>query len=355
MEEASKIETGRFSGDLGLPRMRHDLRLFVPGVLYLIVYGLVDWGVKASGLQAILGDFSVTAGLNLALLLTNGVWYSPVVVLATVADGLWHHPLAYPLPIAVIYCVTISLVQIAMALSIRRLSSGPGMTLKTGRDLAQFMMISAIGCAVLAAVASIDSMLGTVQWLKLFTDFRMHLIYFAAGIFCVTPLLVIHAAPWLETELFGIKTEKLSLVRHLQPLSIDRQGTLFIGSFVCLATLALYLVLGAGLSEKLYVFLLLSVPLTLVALQRGLEGLSLAVPVLSAATISALLFLGKEAEWMESFLGILVACALYTSMMGYGRSGGRSKNRGGYIGQPCVPHRQSHAQSRRPGWRCVSL
>jgi len=327
MEEASKIETGRFSADVSLPRLKHDLRVLVPGVLYLIFYVLVDWGVKASGLQAILGDFSMTAGLNLALLLTNGLWYSPVVILTIVADGLWHHPLAYPVPIALLYCLTVALVQIAMALSIRRLSSGSGVTLKAGWGLAQFMMISALGCAVLAAAASIHSMLSPVQWLELFTEFRIHLIYFAAGIFCVTPFLIIHGAPWIETELFGIKTERLSLVRHLQPLSIDRQGTLFAGAFVCFTALGLYLILGVGLSEKLYIFLLLSIPLTWVALQRGLEGLSIAVPVLTGVSVTTLIWLGREAELMESFLGILVACSLYTSMIAVGVSRGRITER----------------------------
>lgn len=318
MEDATKLESGKLAADLNLPAVKYDLRPLVPSVLYLIGYLAVTMAVDAAGLRHLLGIHTMTAGLNLSLLLVNGLWYAPVIVLATVADGLWLHRLPYPFLVSLLFCLTIALIQIAVAFSLRRLASGGRFSLKKGRDIAWFMILCSVGCAVLAAAVSAESLLtGPAQWSLLLHEFRMKLVFFAAGIFCITPLSIIHAGPWLETALFGIKTER-SILRQLQPLTMNRQGTVFAASFSALTGVAVYLVFGVGVSENLYIFLLFSAPLIWVAIMRGLEGISIAAPILLGVIMSILWYFGQADDLMEPYLAMLVAAALNASMVAVG-------------------------------------
>jgi len=327
MQEATRIESESLNSSFSLPRIRYNLRPVVPVVLYVIAYAAIDLAIDMSGLLPILGDYSMTAGLNFGVLLLYGIWYAPVVFLATVADGLWFHTLPYPIPLAIVYCLTISLIQIAAAIMLRQLIPGHCVTLKKGWDFARFAVIGAVASVALAITASMHHVLAnTIQWHLLLLELRMHLICFAVGVFCITPVLVIHIGPWLETVLLGIKTEKQSQMRRVQPLGIIRYGPAFAASFVCLVALAIYLILGNGITEKLYIFLLLSLPLIWVAVRRGLEGLSVAVPLFMAVSIAAIQYLGLAAALMESFLALLVSGFLYASMIAVGVTQNRVTN-----------------------------
>lgn len=319
MQEATPIEPESLNDSLRLPRISHDLRPVVPVVLYLITYAAIDLVVDKSGLLPILGDYSMTAGLNFGLLLLHSIWYAPVVFLATVTDGLWLHPLPYPVPLAIIHSFTIALIQIVTATMLKQLISGHCVTLKKRQDFVWFALIGAVASITLAITASMHNVLAdTIQWSPLLLELRMHLICFATGIFCITPVLVIHVSPWLEAVLFGIKTEKQPRTKRSQPVGINRYGATFTTSFVILAGLALYLVLGIGITEELYIFLLLSLPLIWVATQRGLEGLSVAIPLLMLVSIAAIQSMGRSAALMEPFLALLVSGSLYASMIAVG-------------------------------------
>ena len=319
MQEITRIEPESLRNSLSLPHIRPDLRPVVPLALYVIAYAVIDLVVEKSGLLSILGDHSITAGLNLGLLLSHSLWYAPVVLLATIADGLWFHPLAYPVPLAIVYCLTISLIQIAAAMMLRQLIPGHRVTLKRGWDYARFAVIGAFASLALAITASMHHVLAdAIQWHLLSLEFQLHLIRFSTGIFCITPALVIHVGPWLETLLFGIKTEKQSQIKRTQPFGISRYSAVFAASFACLAALALYLVLGFGVTERLYVFLLLSLPLIWVAVWRGLEGLSAALPLFMVSSLAVMQYRGQTAALMESFLALLVTGSLYVSMIAIG-------------------------------------
>jgi PAS domain S-box-containing protein len=320
MQEASKIEIGRLSIDFSLvPRFGYALRPIVPALLYLAAYAGLEWSLGASGLSGALGHFQLTAGLNLGLLLVYGLWYAPVIALTIAASSLWIHPLPFSTPLALGHCLAVSLVQMAAAAILRRLTSGYSVTLKKGRDIAAFLMISAFASALLAAVTAAPLLFRhLVQWDLFVQEIRISFIGFAAGIFFVTPVLVIHGGPWLESALFGIKTQRQGLGGRLQPLHMDRQGTLFAVSFVCLLSLAIWLVFSARVPENFHVFLIFSMPLIWVALRRGLEGLSIAAPVLVAASMAALLQTDPTAPATHALLTILLLVSLNAYMIASG-------------------------------------
>jgi PAS domain S-box-containing protein len=319
MQEATRIETERLSGAFSLPRVGHDLRPFFPSLLYLIAYLAADWSMERLGLMAVLGDYTIVAGLNFGLILLYGLWHSPVVVLATVADGLWCHPLPYSVPVAVLYCLSLSLVEISAALVLKRLAPGHCIALKRGSDYARFLLLGVLASAALAAIASMQHAIGdSLQWHLLFAEFKLRLVSFAAGILCVSPVLVIHIGPWLETVLFGIQTEKQSQQIQSPLPGINRYQTLFAVTFACLAGCAIYLILGNQVTDKLHIFLILTLPMIWVAIRRGLEGLSVAALLFMLGCIGTVQYLGLAADLMESCLAIFLTGSVFASMVAVG-------------------------------------
>lgn len=326
MEEATKVEAGELSGEFSIvPRFGYSLRPLVPCVFYLAAYIALEWGVRTAGLYGLFSDFSLTAGLNLGLLLAYGLWYSPVVVLAIAADGLWLHPLKFPVPVTLIYCLGIALLEIAAAAGLRHLSSGHRVSLKNSWNLAKFMIIGLLASLKLGAASAVYAIWGQPFQLSLFLEqLRIHAVGFAAGVFIIAPLVLVHLAPRLETALFGIKVDRESLIRNLQPIEANRQDTVFALSFVCLTILALYLILGGFVSEKLFIFVLLSAPLVWVSVRRGIEGVSVAAPLLMGTTIAAFLRADLGLDVAQVLLGILVLASLNA----YGIAVGVTQTRG---------------------------
>jgi hypothetical protein len=126
MEDASRIEAQPLSGRefSFVQHSRFDMRPIVPGLLYLAVYALLVLGVKAAGLSFAVNDYGLTAGLNIGFLAAYGIWYAPWAFVATVGGGLYLNPLPFSVQVSILYCLTISLAQIATAICLRHWTSG---------------------------------------------------------------------------------------------------------------------------------------------------------------------------------------------------------------------------------------
>lgn len=320
MEETASYQIGRLNSSLGtVARLQYSLRPIVPAFLYLVVYAAAECSIRASGLLAFESDFSLTAGLNLGLLLTYGFWYTPVVVLAVMIHGLWLHPLPYSMGISLLYYLGIALIQVAAAMLLLRLTPEPSVTLKRGKDVVAFMITGAVASTALGAAAAATMLLeGPMQWDRFLAEFRIHFISFAVSILFITPVLVIHVGPWLETVLFGIKGEQRVLKLRQQPLRIDKQGTIFVLTFVCLVVLSIWLIFNQEVPDKLYVLILLSAPLVWVALRRGLEGLSAAAPLLAGSCMAELLLYGRSGSFANDLLAILLLACLNAYLIAVG-------------------------------------
>src|SRR5512135_2929077 len=104
MQETTKADTGLLGSELNLmPRLGYDMRPIVPAILYLCSYAALAWAAETFGLSGVVGKFGLTAGLNLGLLLTYGLKYAPVVLVATICDSLWVHVLQFSVPWAVMF------------------------------------------------------------------------------------------------------------------------------------------------------------------------------------------------------------------------------------------------------------
>ena len=196
--------------------------------------------------------------------------------------------------------------------------------LKKGRDLAKFVAASGLTAIALAAVVSVRLALEkSIDWNRLFDQLQLSFIGFTAGILLLTPALIIHIGPWLQTALFGIKSEKRSLSRQLQAFRVNRQETTFALSFVCLAAFALWFMFATPSPDLLNIFFLLSAPLIWVAVWRGVEGLSIAVPVLGGIVLAALLQFDQSPEGSSRLIGILMIASVNAYMIAVGVTQGK--------------------------------
>ena len=321
MEDASRIEAQPLSGRefSFVQHSRFDMRPIVPGLLYLAVYALLVLGVKAAGLSFAVNDYGLTAGLNIGFLAAYGIWYAPWAFVATVGGGLYLNPLPFSVQVSILYCLTISLAQIATAICLRHWTSGHRASLKCGRDLAKFVFIGTAASLAMAAATTTCFMFGrTIQRDWFLSQLQIHFIGFATGLLCITPILLIHFGPWLETILFGIKAEKSVQTSRLHSFQMDRPGTLFALSFVSLAVLSIWLIFGMGISDTFFMFLLLSVPMIWVAINRGIEGVSVATPILFAIAIAAFWESESSIDSIENLLAILATVSLNASMIAIG-------------------------------------
>jgi PAS domain S-box-containing protein len=325
MQETTNAETGQLNNELNLmPRFGYDLRPIVPAVLYLCIYAALAWTAQTLELSGIVGKFGLTAGLNLGLLLSYGIWYAPVVLVAILADSLWVHVLPLPVPLAVLFCLCISLIETGSALVIQRLLSEYRVMLKKGGDLAKFVGISGLTAAALASVVSVRLVIEkSIEWNQLFNQIQVSFIGFMAGILLIAPVLVIHIGPWLQTALFGIKPEKHTISRQLQAFHVDRQGTLFTLSFVCLSAFALWFIFSAASPDMLNVFFLLSAPLIWVAVWRGIEGLSIAIPVLGGICLAAQMQFDRSPDVGAHLISILLVASVNAYMIAVGVTQGK--------------------------------
>ena len=325
MEDAAKIETAALDESINFaPRVGYSARPLIPAALYLLAYFAIAWGVRFLGSTGKLDAFGLTTGLNLALLISYGLWYAPVVATAIAADGLWLHPLSWPFPLAELFCLSAFLIQLGAAAIVRRFCQWQRVPLKTGRDVVKFIGVGAVLSLSLgvAAVLLRHVTLG-FEWKVILGELHTETVSYAVGIFCLSPFLLIHVAPWLETALFGLRSKKQDLLRNLQSIIEQKHTTMFAFSFVCLAVLALYAVTVGIVVQNLYVFLLLSAPLIWVACMRGLEGLSIAVPVM------LLMALGFTAHMpnVANSADMLPALLVIASVNAYGIAAGVTENR----------------------------
>ena len=305
---ASLAGTERLTGELGLARRpSYYLRAVVIISLYLALYAALGLGARAAGIPAAFNEWHATAGLSFGLLLIYGLRYTPVVFVASFAASTLLST-ADSLGASALECLGLTLVYMGVAAALRRAISGRAVALKRGREVAYFLFSWAAASIAQAAVSAVLRVVthGASNQLSA-GDFGRDLTGFALGILSVTPLLVLHGGPWLEGVLAGAMGGKPAPSRYLQNLRVTRPATVFALSFLATAIPGLWSILVNGVPLSLPVFLLLSIPLVWVAVNRGLEGLSVAVPVLTTMLMAAILYFGKRPDTSAHAVMLLTA------------------------------------------------
>ena len=316
--QATATRTERLTGELGLAhRPAYNPRAVIIVTFYVAGYLALGFGARAAGLPATFNQWHAAAGLSFGLLLIYGVRYTPIIFAAGLTDNLVIFPGTGPLSMCVLQCLALTLIYAAAAAVLRRLISGCVVTLRRGRDVAYFMLAGAAASIALATVPTTLRLLVEGSSESPLAEFSWNLVGFASAILTVTPLLLLHGRPWLETMLDGVNGERAAPSRYLQSLRISRPATVFALSLFGASALAVWLSVAHGAPLTLSVFLLLSLPLACVAISRGLDGLSVAVPVQLLLLVLGCLYFGKQADAAQHQL-LLLAASINAYMIGAG-------------------------------------
>ncbi len=315
----SAIESIPVTGEMGaVRRSGYDLRPVVLASSFVALYAALDWGAYALGPSSPVSHVHLPAGLSFALLLAYGLRYSPVVLVTALLDALWFHPTGLLFPVAAGHCLATTLIQVAAAAILRYASSGHVVNLKYGRDVAKFMISGVLLAAALAGLAAALDYGGPSPGATFIEFLRRNLVGYATGIFAVTPFLLIHAGPWLDKVLVGINGERGNQSQYLLIHRMDRPATVFALSFVGVTGVVFWLILVQGVYGGLPVFLLFSLPLIWVSVNRGLEGLSIAIPFLVGINLVAPWRLDLPAESSGALQMLLVLALINACIIGAG-------------------------------------
>ncbi len=318
--EASVVESRSLQGALGTARRPwYDIRPVVLVSSYVTLHLVIDAGTNLLGPSSALSHWHLPAGLGLALLTVYGIVYAPAILAACLIDGLWLHPLPLAFPRVGFQCLTMTLVCCLSALALRRGAGGYPVTLNRIHDVLRFLVTGLFASVALAGLITVDRAVGSpVDWNRLLAQFHRELAGFATGIFTITPFFLIQAAPRFNLLLSRFSSDRPTPSRYLQSLRVDRPTTLFALSLIGLTGVIFWLILGMGVRDPFQIFLLLSLPLLSIAVKHGLEGVSIATPVLVLAGTVALWYLETVPDFTGVFQTVLLAASLNAIMCGAG-------------------------------------
>ncbi len=318
--EASTLESRPLHGELGTARRPwYDIRPVVLVSSYLALHLILDGGTNLLGPSSAISYWHLPAGLGLALLTVYGIVYAPAIVAACLIDSLWLHPLPLAFPRVGFQCLTMTLVCCLSALALRRGARGYPVSLNRVRDVLRFLVTGFLASVTLAALIVVDRAVGSpIDLNRLLAQFHRELVGFATGIFAITPFLLIQATPRFNLLLDRFSSDRPTPSRYLQSLRVDRPATLFALFWIALTGLVFWLILGVGGRDEFQIFLLLSLPLVWTAVKHGLEGVSIAIPVLVLTGAVALWYLEASPDFRVIFQTVLLAASLNATMCSAG-------------------------------------
>ncbi len=326
---ATAVEAGRALGDAPLVRRSgHDLRPVVLTSSFFVFYLLLDYGAHVLGPSSAVGHWHLPSGLGFALLLAYGFRYSPVILVTSLLDAFWFSPTEASFPVGSAYCLMMTLILIAGAAILRYASSGSSVNLNNGRDIARFIVSGVLVSTALAGTSTVKLWLGSQGSSPGYINvFGADLIGYGTGIFALTPFLLIHAGPWFESLLFGIHKERWVRSRGLLIHRMDRSSMVFASSFLGVACVVFWLIMDRGVSDRLPVFLLFSLPLIWVAVNRGLEGLTIAIPFMAGINLVVPWYKSMNPDTASMLQMILLISVVNACMIGAGVTQGRITDR----------------------------
>jgi PAS domain S-box-containing protein len=257
------------------------------------------------------------AGLNLALLLSCGLQYTPVLVLSNLVVDLWLDPVpASPMSLVILamaislaYMLGAALVRLLLARSEARLQGRKGFS-----QLLQGGLAVSIAASITQSVGL--GLVGVISWNQVPIGFLGGIVGLILGILSVTPFWVFYAVPALEVLGQKLSYEKdfyskLSLASRLsRPFALEMLTLL-------VATLLLtLLIFRLPVTDHFILFALFSLPLVAMAITRGLGGVTTGILISSSAVILTFWFFPVSEFRVAQLQALILAASLNALLIG---------------------------------------
>jgi len=281
---------GPIGGQSNSFKLSPSLKKILQPVLIAFSFLLLTFALEkfTSPLEALSGvkQFYLPAGLNLSLLLSCGLQYTPVLVLSNLIVYLWLDPLsANPVSLGIL-AMAVSLAYGVGAAFVRLLLARSEARLQGRKGFSQLLQ-GGLGVAVAAAITQSFglALTGVIQWSQVPVAFLGGVVGIILGILSITPFWVFYGVPALENLGQKISNEKtfyskLSLASRLSK-------SFALEAFLLLAATLLLnlLIFRLPVTDHFALFALFSLPLVAMAIMRGLEGVTTGILIASSAVI----------------------------------------------------------------------
>jgi len=270
---------------------------------YLALYVALDWLSYIHALHGIgITPWNPSAGLSIALLLTEGLRFAPAVAAAGLLSTTLLSSVPVPPAAAAAGALVIGAGYAAAAVALRRwLPFDAG--LRRARDVAALVGVALAAAALVAA--------GFVA------------VYLAAGVIPAGDAPVAALQYWIGDAIGIVATAPPLLLaarrlrrpaprRKLRPR--DAAETALQAAAIAAALVAVF---GTGRGgEGFKLFYLLFLPLIWIAARRGIDGAAWAVLAIEGGLIAALEFLDQSIETVRAFQSLMFALALTGLLLG---------------------------------------
>ncbi|MFN8488696.1 MAG: PAS domain-containing protein [Caldilineaceae bacterium] len=296
------------------------LRYLLIGIGYVLLFLALDKATQVLETSPGISPWYPPPGLSLALLLTGGLAYLPLLFLAALLSILLSD-----------CCRTAPLLWLSVPLS---LTAGYGCAalflrrffvmdprLDRLRDLIRLIVVALlfpllVGLCVVAVFATV----GLLPWPSYANTVLEFWVGDAIGIIVLTPFLLVHLAPHLKKWLEPLPPAKLfaalSKGKALTRANGSTPYVMELLSLVLITLLVLWFTFGLQQTGEWHLFYLCFLPLIWIALRHGLPGATIGILFINVGVVCAVQLFGYVIHEMVSLQLFMLALSLTGLLLG---------------------------------------
>jgi PAS domain S-box-containing protein len=285
---------------------------FGAGVVFIILLVLLDRIAVGFQLWSGVSAWYPPAGLEVAVLVGLGLWFSPVMLLANCIAGVVNY---HTSPLAASFWLsnmTIATGYSVGAFILRRIlpQSSP---FRTVGDVFRFVSVAvttSFGVACLGVVAlRLQSSLALTAYPKMVMNWA---VGDSVGIISFAPFLLVHVIPWFLERSDGFSISAENRILSAAPPNLKRATPSvrleFLGQLAVIA-FTLWVVFGSKIGESYDLFYLCFLPVIWIAVRHGIPGVVTGILFLNLGSMAMLRFYPEDLHHlaMLQFLTLIVS------------------------------------------------
>jgi PAS domain S-box-containing protein len=304
----------------GAPHISDLLRWALPtnpwrfgaGVVFVVLLILLDRIAVSFQLWTGVSAWYPPAGVEVAVLVGLGLWFSPVTLLANCMAGIVNY---HTSPLTASFWLsnlTIATGYSASAFLLRRILPKDCPFRSVG-DVFRFVSVAvttSVGVACLGVLAlRWQNPLSLADYPKMVVNWA---VGDSVGIISFAPFILVHVIPWFlehsNPHPHVIERQALTATPASAKLAIPLNRVEFLGQIVSIAFL-LWLVFGSDIGESYDLFYLFFLPLTWIAVRHGIAGVTTGILFLNVGSMAMLRIYPEDLHHlaMLQFLTLIVS------------------------------------------------
>ena len=288
-----------------LPVHASVIRYLVIAVSYLVLYLALDKAIVALETSPGISPWYPPVGLSLALLLSCGLSYIPVVLLALLLT-LTLNPCCQSSPLIWLSLAPSSTLGYSLAVLVLRRVFTLDLRLRRLQDVIWFVAVilaASLMVGLLAVIGFVKT--GLIAWSAYPTAVLNFAVGDAIGIVILTPFLLIHLAPQIQLWLSTARLNPFPFAREESELAAwgwPAQRTLVqVAAQAVVIGAVLWLSFDVQFSHEAHLLYLCFLPLIWFALRYGLPGATIGILVMNVGVILAVRLFGFTVASLVGF------------------------------------------------------